>query len=216
MMTTFTGFLRCSLFRLSGRGVNPPAATIVSLLSAARRGSQGLTLRFLSGSIYRSMPHNSSLPHPGVRFPPAFLYVGALAIAWLLEFRVRRFRFVGVNESTAAIETAGIFLVVIGVALGLWGMLTFARARTAILPIKAASRLVETGPYRISRNPMYTGMSIAYLGLMLRLNWGWALVLFPVVIVLLHRFVISKEERYLLAEFGEEYAAYCRRVRRWI
>jgi protein-S-isoprenylcysteine O-methyltransferase Ste14 len=162
------------------------------------------------------MPENPSPPHPGVRFPPPFLYVGALAIAWLLESRVKRFRFVGADESTAAIETAGVFLVILGAALGFWGMLTFLRARTAIIPIKAASKLVETGPYRISRNPMYTGMSIAYLGLMLLLNWGWALVLFPVVIVLLHRFVIGKEERYLLAEFGDEYREYCRRVRRWI
>ena len=97
-----------------------------------------------------------------------------------------------------------------------WAMFTFARARTAILPQKAASRLVDHGPYRLTRNPMYTGLSLLYLGLMLVMNWVWALFIFPFVIGLLYRFVISKEERYLLAEFGEEYREYCRRVRRWI
>lgn len=103
-----------------------------------------------------------------------------------------------------------------GVILILWGMLTFVRARTAILPIRPASRIVDTGPYRLTRNPMYTGMSLVYLGAMLLLNWGWALVLFPVVLILLYRLVISREEAYLTAAFGEEYLAYCRKVRRWI
>ncbi len=154
--------------------------------------------------------------HPGVKFPPPFLFVGALGVAWLLESRVGRFRFVTGGESTSALDTAGGILMAAGVALILWGMLTFVRARTAILPIKPASRIVDTGPYRLTRNPMYTGMALAYLGAMLLLNWGWALVVFPVVLILLYRFVISREEAYLTAAFGEEYLAYCRKVRRWI
>ncbi len=82
--------------------------------------------------------------------------------------------------------------------------------------MKPASRIVDKGPYRLTRNPMYTGMSLVYLGAMLLLNWGWALVLFPLVLILLYRFVISREEAYLTSEFGEEYLAYCRKVRRWI
>ena len=154
--------------------------------------------------------------NPGVRFPPPFLFVGGGILAWLLEAQVRRFRFVGADASTAPIETAGAFLIVLGIVLIGWGMLTFVRARTAILPMRPASRLVDSGPYRITRNPMYTGMSLLYLGGMLVLNWGWALVVFPVVIVLLYRLVIRREEEYLAAEFGEEYREYCRRVRRWI
>lgn len=158
----------------------------------------------------------TQISNPGVRFPPPFLFVGGLLVAWLLESRVRRFRLVGADASTAPIETAGTILIVLGVLLMFWGLVTFARAHTAILPMRAASRLVETGPYRISRNPMYSGMTITYMGAMLALNWGWALVLFPIVVVSLHRLVISREERYLHAAFGEEYTAYCRRVQRWI
>ena len=154
--------------------------------------------------------------HPGVKFPPPFLFVAGLGLAWLLETRVTRIRFIGADESTAPIETAGAFLIVLGLLLIGWGLLTFARARTAILPMRAASRLVDHGPYRVSRNPMYTGMSLLYLGAMLVLNWAWALVVFPFVLILLYKFVISREETYLLSVFGEDYRDYCRRVRRWI
>ena len=154
--------------------------------------------------------------HPGVRFPPPFLFVTAFLVAWLLESKVARLRFVGAEASTAPIETAGGFMVVLGLLLIAWGMVTFLRARTAILPIKSASKLVDFGPYRITRNPMYTGMSLIYLGSMLVLNMVWPLFIFPLVLWLLYRYVISKEERYLLAEFGDDYRDYCRRVRRWI
>jgi protein-S-isoprenylcysteine O-methyltransferase Ste14 len=137
-------------------------------------------------------------------------------LAWLLETYVGRFRFVGGDASTAPIETAGVLLIVLGALIVSWGLITFARARTAILPMKPASRLVDTGPYRITRNPMYTGMSLIYLGGMLVLNWGWALVVFPLVIFLLYRLVIRREEAYMTAVFGDEYRDYCHRVRRWI
>jgi protein-S-isoprenylcysteine O-methyltransferase Ste14 len=48
------------------------------------------------------------------------------------------------------------------------------------------------------------------------LNWGWALLVFPIVIFLLYRLVIRKEEAYMTTVFGESYLDYCHRVRRWI
>ena len=162
------------------------------------------------------MTENARRAGPGIHFPPPFLFVGGGLLAWLLETRVERIRFIGGDASTAPIETAGTVLIALGLLLIGWAMLTFLRARTAILPMKPAARLVDTGPYRITRNPMYTGMSLIYLGGMLVMNWVWALFIFPLVLLLLYRLVISKEEKYLLAEFGEEYREYCRRVRRWI
>ena len=162
------------------------------------------------------MTEETKPAHPGVKFPPPFLFVAGILLAWFLESNVARLRFVGRDASTAPLETAGTFMIILGILLIGWGMLTFVRAKTAILPIKSASRLVDSGPYRLTRNPMYTGMSLIYLGSMLVLNFVWALFIFPLVIWILYRFVISKEERYLLAEFGDEYEDYRHRVRRWM
>jgi protein-S-isoprenylcysteine O-methyltransferase Ste14 len=103
-----------------------------------------------------------------------------------------------------------------GVMTAVWGMVTFARAHTAIIPHKPASSLVDTGPYRFTRNPMYTGMTLLYLGIAVHLNWGWAFLLLPAVLFLLHRFVISREERYLSEAFGSAYDEYRARVKRWV
>ncbi len=154
--------------------------------------------------------------NPGVRFPPPFVFLLGLGVAWLLETRLRRIRIVGVEAGTSAIEVIGTVLLVVGLLLIFWGMLTFAQAKTAILPMRPASRVVDHGPYSFTRNPMYTGMALAYLGGAIGINSVWALVLFPFVIATLSRFVIAKEERYLSSAFGEGYDSYRRRVRRWI
>lgn len=63
---------------------------------------------------------------------------------------------------------------------------------------------------------MYLGMLLVYLGAALLFDVTWALVLSPVIVVLITRVVIHKEERYLEAKFGEEYRRYKARVGRWI
>ena len=70
-------------------------------------------------------------------------------------------------------------------------------------------------PYRFTRNPMYLGLVFVTAGLALLANALWPLILLPVVIVILRRAVIDREERYLTAKFGEEYLQYKARVRRW-
>jgi protein-S-isoprenylcysteine O-methyltransferase Ste14 len=63
---------------------------------------------------------------------------------------------------------------------------------------------------------MYVAMGLGYLGLAMTLNTMWALLLLPFVLVVIDRWVIRREERYLLGKFGEPYQAYCARVRRWL
>ena len=150
---------------------------------------------------------------PGVRFPPPLLFVAGLVAAWMLERRVRALPLAGDREVLAAI---GALLVLGGFGLMAWGMVTFLAARTAIIPMRGASRLVEHGPYRFTRNPMYVGMTLAYVGLGLTMYSGWPLFVLPIVLALLVRLVIRREEAYLADAFGEEYSAYRDRVRRWL
>ena len=101
-------------------------------------------------------------------------------------------------------------------ALAASAMILFFRARTSPLPIKPTTAIVETGPYRFTRNPMYLGLGLLYLGITLWVDTLWPLLCLPLVIFLVQRFVIEREERYLEAKFGEGYHAYKARVRRWI
>lgn len=152
---------------------------------------------------------------PGVRFPPPTLFVAGIAIGWLVDTRVRRLPVVDAESVARRLDVIGWTLIALGLLLAGWGALTFLRHKTAILPHHPASAIVEAGPYRFTRNPMYLGFTIAYLGGALAINTWWAMLLLPIVILLLDRLVIQREERYLTTAFGEEYLAYQRRVGRW-
>jgi protein-S-isoprenylcysteine O-methyltransferase Ste14 len=85
-----------------------------------------------------------------------------------------------------------------------------------MLPFRPASTLVITGPYRFTRNPMYLGAILLVLAFALWLGTWWPAILLPVVIVVVRRYVIAREERYMRRRFGAAYDDYARRVRRWI
>jgi protein-S-isoprenylcysteine O-methyltransferase Ste14 len=109
-------------------------------------------------------------------------------------------------------------LVAAGVVFDLTGLLAFRASRTTINPLKPerTSTLVTGGVYRFSRNPMYVGMALLLLAWAVHLS---ALLPFggPLAFVLyITRFQIRPEERVLARIFGEEYAAYAARVRRWL
>ena len=81
---------------------------------------------------------------------------------------------------------------------------------------QATHALIEEGPYRLSRNPLYVGMLALYLGLALLAPTLWGLVLFPVAVLLVRWGAIRPEERFLHERFGTTYDDYTRRVRRWL
>ncbi|HYN09176.1 MAG TPA: isoprenylcysteine carboxylmethyltransferase family protein [Vicinamibacterales bacterium] len=151
---------------------------------------------------------------PGVRFPPPFVFVGGFLAGWVLDF-VIGFEIDGERAGVTQIGL-GVAAMAIGTAVMLWGLATFARARTPIIPDRPARQLVSNGPYRISRNPMYLGLTSLYTGLALVLNMAWPLVLLPFLLLILTASVIVHEERHLREAFGATYEDYCRRVRRWI
>ena len=97
-----------------------------------------------------------------------------------------------------------------------WGATTLHRLRTAVYPNRDASTLANEGPYRFTRNPMYTGMAMAYVGGACIVGSLGALVLLPLAMVALYYLVIRREERHLREAFGDSYGEYQRRVRRWL
>lgn len=162
------------------------------------------------------MASESKPSHPGVKFPPPFLFLLGLAVAWLLETRATRIRLIGRSASSRPLELPGLALLLAGLVLIFWGIYTFARVKTGIIPLRPATRIVDHGPYRYTRNPMYSGMALAYFGGALMINSGWALLLLPIVMLAIYHLVIKREERYLSAAFPDDYGDYRKRVRRWI
>lgn len=160
------------------------------------------------------MTIDSHPPHPGVRFPPPLLFVAGLLGGWLLQ-RWLPLRLCPASFRGVAVA-AGWMLIVAWFAVICWASLSFKRARTTVIPRRPANALVQLGPYQWTRNPMYLSMTGVYVGITLLLNAWWPLVLLPVVLYILRRGVIDREERYLHGAFGDSYEEYCRRVRRWL
>jgi hypothetical protein len=74
----------------------------------------------------------------------------------------------------------------------------------------------RSGPYRLTRNPMYLSLALLYAGIAILYQSIWALLLLFPVLFIIDRHVIVLEELYLERRFGSAYARYRTRVRRWI
>jgi len=156
---------------------------------------------------------DASTDTSGVRFPPPLIYAGGFAAA----YGVHRLLPVRLWPEPSAVENLlGWGLLVAGVLLAVGAAHLFRRAGTTPNPGKPTTALVIWGPYRFTRNPMYVGMTMLYLGGTVLLNDPWPLALLPVIIALVQRRVIAREEVYLERKFGDAYRAYKARVRRWI
>ncbi len=155
----------------------------------------------------------TSTDHANVRVPPPLIYAGALilglVLGWLLNIEGWQ------SYRTLSLYVGGT-LALLGVIVMLWAGGAFRRAGTSVRPWEASSALVTEGPYRKSRNPMYVGMTLVYLGLAVALHSIIALLLMIVVAIIMQTYVVAREERYLEAKFGDNYRTYRQRVRRWL
>jgi len=147
----------------------------------------------------------------GIRVPPPAYYVAAFLLGVVLELTFpTSWPSLGVRLA-AALITGGAWLALDGAATVL-----FRRAGTSMVPMKPTTALVTSGPYRVTRNPMYVGMAFLYVAFAFAFGVIWALLFLPAVIVVIDRFVIAREEPYLERKFGQAYRDYKSRVRRWL
>lgn len=107
-------------------------------------------------------------------------------------------------------------LVVLFVGWNGWALWLFARYETGLLPGQATHAMIESGPFRLSRNPLYVGLLGLYVGVALLVPTFWGLVLFPAAVALVRWGAVLPEERFLHERFGVAYDDYRRRVPRWI
>jgi len=93
----------------------------------------------------------------------------------------------------ASVITGGV-LFAVGAVIAGWGLMIFHKARTTTVPGESSVKLVTWGPYRFTRNPMYVGLSLAYLGEAALLRQIWPVLLLPVTLAYLNLTVIAVEE----------------------
>jgi protein-S-isoprenylcysteine O-methyltransferase Ste14 len=153
-------------------------------------------------------PENAD--NPGVIAPPPLIYVGALIFGLLVG---RRFPMSFLPRGVA--RGLGWTLLGGGVLLLGWFERAMRQADTPTNPYKPVERIATEGPFRYTRNPGYLAMTLIYGGITALANTLPAALLLPVVLHVMRRGVIEREERYLEGKFGDEYLNYKARVRRW-
>jgi protein-S-isoprenylcysteine O-methyltransferase Ste14 len=132
---------------------------------------------------------------------------------WLVAAAMPALRFDFPGRRAVAIA-----LLVLGAAISLAGVIEFRRARTTTNPLRpgAASSLVVTGIYTRTRNPMYLGFAVALFAWSAWLAHPVTLLGIAGFVAWMNRCQIVAEERAISTLFGEEFARYRNRVRRWI
>jgi protein-S-isoprenylcysteine O-methyltransferase Ste14 len=150
-----------------------------------------------------------------VRFPPPLLpliaIIAGVALEWWWPLTA--------DYNLPAPErywVGGVAIAVTVLLLGLWPVVKFRRSGQSELPWRPTPRILEDGPYRFTRNPMYLQMVLVCVGVAVILSNVWILVLAPLCAGALYWFAIRPEEAYLERKFGDGYRDYKRHVRRWL
>ncbi|RZJ26876.1 MAG: isoprenylcysteine carboxylmethyltransferase family protein [Brevundimonas sp.] len=151
--------------------------------------------------------------NPGIRLPPPLIYVAFLFAGWGVGSLI--------NEPPLGLATdirrgAAFALIIIGLVVEMAALTRFRRLGTPPEPWKPATALATDGLYGLSRNPIYVGFALIYLGFSTAMDSWTALALLIPCMVVVDRFVVLREEAYLSRKFGAEWDAYRSRVRRWL
>ncbi len=153
----------------------------------------------------------TSSDSPGVIAPPPLIFLAALLVGFGLEY-------VWPSPSLGGPVgyPAGAVLLLAGLLVAISAVRGFKHAGTNVEPWHPATALVTGGFYRYTRNPMYVGLTLVYLGLTAAFSGLWTAAMLPLAHVILFYGVVAREERYMEDKFGAAYRDYKASVRRWI
>jgi protein-S-isoprenylcysteine O-methyltransferase Ste14 len=138
----------------------------------------------------------------------ALAVLAGLALQWLLPLRFM----------LAAVPAGwvGAAVFVIALALFAWAIATITRAGSNVPTNRPTTTIVDAGPYRFTRNPIYLGMFFGLIGLAIAFDCIWLLVALVIFALVIRYGVVAREEAYLERKFGDAYGRYRSRVRRWL
>jgi protein-S-isoprenylcysteine O-methyltransferase Ste14 len=149
--------------------------------------------------------------HARVILPPPLVFAAYLLLAILLNLLIPL-----APPLRGILQDIAVLLVLGGVLLGGWCIRLMVRAHTSPDPHRPTTVLLTEGPYRRSRNPIYLGFLLIFLGLTFLAGTLWGIVLCPLVLWSVNRLVVGPEESYLEARFEVQYLAYKSRVPQWL
>jgi protein-S-isoprenylcysteine O-methyltransferase Ste14 len=159
----------------------------------------------------------------GVIAPPPLIYLGGLGVGFLLEAVLPGASLSDIVSGEHSTHFANVLrwvlggsLLAAGIGLMGWWVASFRRAETPMPPWEPTTALVTGGPYVVTRNPAYLSDALIYVAVALMADAPWALLPLPLVLAVMQRGVIKREERYLERRFGQEYLDFKARRRRWI
>ena len=156
---------------------------------------------------------NEPNDNAGIRIPPPLFFLACLGIGLLLEY-LTPIHLVSVSIFPRVIIGGTFILVSIYFALG--GFVVLINNKTPFDTAKSTIKIVQEGPYRISRNPLYLSLLLLLFGISVLIVSFWLLFTLPILYILFLIKAVKPEEDYLSKKFGEEYIAYSSKVRRWI
>ncbi len=155
-----------------------------------------------------------------VRIPPPLWYLGTIGIGLLLHYFVTPWpiKFTNYITSGGALTQSmtGWALLLFGLGFNITCIVYFRRTRQSPLPHTPTTEIIVSGPYRVSRNPIYLGAGVAQIGIGVLLSNMWIIVLVVPALMLVHYLAVLPEESYLENKFGDEYLRYKNSVRRWL
>ena len=151
-------------------------------------------------------------PHgPGVRIHPPVIYAGSILSGMGIDNYWPQAMPLGIHGHFYAS-----IIIVFALLIAGFSIFEFYRAGTDVRPDKPDSALINSGPYRLSRNPLYIVLTLVQITVAVWFNNAWVLILVIASVIVITQYAIKREERYLEKLFGQDYLDYRQRVRRWL
>ena len=150
---------------------------------------------------------------PEVYIPPPLIYVLSFLGSVFIQ---KRIPISGLLSHRTSRSVVGVLFLMAALFFLIRSLRQFFLTKNTLILIRPASSLQTTGVYGITRNPMYVGLALVYIGVACFVGNWWTLIFSPFLILIIQEYIIKREEKYLESEFGQSFHDYKKSVRRWL
>ena len=145
-----------------------------------------------------------------MRIKPPHIAFTLLLLSWLSDYFFPQFRFIN-----GKFKYIGLIIFLAGLSITFYSFYLFKKNKTPIIPGTKPTFVVQSGPYKFTRNPMYIGVTFALLGISIYIGNLLSLISPLIFFILMNLIYIPFEEKLMENIFGKHYLDYKKKVRRW-